>query len=530
MPPRPRRAAAAAPIIFEKDNEWPERIDDDDGESSGSFHGSEPDTEGAAAGAATSANAAPASVPGNVNTTVWSAMYELPELPETIHLKPTTRPGPSLNLKLWFGSEGWINALRADVDDLVQAVTGAWQQNRVETEVYDGDRYRFDVFKQRWVDKGWSRLLVLGFVEGLMRREWCLSVARAFLDCVAPAERIERQIVGLYALYTLWMSQTSTMDRFHIPADQSLLERLVNLPFSAPNAEPNERSAPSHPSLSLKSQSKQNQNFEDRACCLDVAYIVSSLIKSNAFFIVPSEAMLRPRHLPNVHLRSTTIANLDLAAQTVLAIQKEVYALERGQLSLEQWNDGKNRRTIECLREPVTAIKEKIKTLIPLVYSKTLMAGLDADSTDTQQASEPEWSDRRNWNGRLQQKLDDYVTARDEWVHELVQSDLGTVLTGDGVSKRVGDDVLDQAQDRTRSIIKDAVVGLNDDANVGLIEQLYDVAGETNGKRRKMDLIHLVDKDNKNVAAYKGQMSAWPSMANDDTGGIASVIPVDQTA
>ncbi|KAM0789577.1 hypothetical protein ACM66B_000386 [Microbotryomycetes sp. NB124-2] len=465
----------------EDDEHDPVVSDESDGDDLADYTLSE-DEEETATGAAAQATAAstPAAAASGLPRpqTALTDMYTRPELPETMYLRPPARYGPSLHSKLWFNSDEWVNALRKDVQDLVDTVTREWTATDCT--------YKFDAFKKAWIELGWSKLLVLAFVEGPVRLPWCHSVVRAFSERISPDHSINEQVVCLFALYALWFSQTKTMHKFHIPVDSDLLEHVVNLPALVKQG-----SKESTTALSAKALGKRKAVDVDSGDHLDVSYVVTRLVEAFAFFIVPQESLFQPRSWPNVHVRSTTIADISLAAQTVLAIEAELEELERGRLRIEEWNDLKSRRTVEMLRIPAGLMRDRLMDLVPAVYSdKLTKATLD---------------DEKGWIGNLQEQRERYVVERDRFVQDILDSDLGQVGGPRGDVVRVGDYLLERAHDMTTTTIKTALNDLGDQGEAAswFEEAQREGEGREGSKKRpRLDLLSMVDKDSRAVTAY----------------------------
>ncbi|KAK4054141.1 hypothetical protein OIV83_001166 [Microbotryomycetes sp. JL201] len=430
-------------------------------------------------------------------TTALTNLYTLPEVPETIKLRPTAKSGPSLHYKLWFNSDEWVSALRHDVQDLIKAVTTQWSESSV--------MYNFESFKRAWIALGWSKLLVLGFVEGPMRQHWCQSVLRAFTEHLSKDKPFEEQVVCLFALYALWFSQTKTMNRIHIPVDPGLLEHIVELPSIVSDV------AKSSTGLSTKALSKRKAVDDFH---LDVAYVVTSLFDASAFFVLPRQTMFQPRKWPNAFVRTTTIADIPLAAQTLLAIEAEVAELERGRLRLEEWNNLRDRKMIDLLREPAGSVISKIAESVPAVHSDKVTTTL---KTDTQRnETSATWDDDKGWRASIEDRMEQYILERDKLIGQLIETDMGQLGASQGdESNKVGDYVLNRAHDLTKTAVRTALIDLfgDDDKDVA---SLFETDEERIAKRPKLDLINLVEKDSSAMQAYRKAVQCMVDPALED--------------
>lgn len=115
----------------------------------------------------------------------------------SLHLAPSSQPGYCLASSLFFLSEAWVPALRADVEALLCAFEAAWGGGGGGGGA--GARAEgsspCEVMRRLWESMGWKWLHLLGVPQdGAMRAPWGDSVVRAFVGqsslprCLAPVE------------------------------------------------------------------------------------------------------------------------------------------------------------------------------------------------------------------------------------------------------------------------------------------------------------------------------------------------------
>lgn len=97
----------------------------------------------------------------------------------TLPLRAGHPPGYAVQRSLFFNSTTWHALIHEDVDALLAAFASAYSAAPGASA--------FATFKQLWVDLGWSRIHLLGVLDGPMRGPWADSVYRAFIGELSRA-------------------------------------------------------------------------------------------------------------------------------------------------------------------------------------------------------------------------------------------------------------------------------------------------------------------------------------------------------
>lgn len=100
-----------------------------------------------------------------------------PSLPHrTINLQVGSTAQYYFQSTLFYSSEIWLDLLRSDVRDLLDAFVRRWETG-LETATTEGDgKSGFEVFVEVWKELGWEWIVLLGAVEGEVRQAWGRSI------------------------------------------------------------------------------------------------------------------------------------------------------------------------------------------------------------------------------------------------------------------------------------------------------------------------------------------------------------------
>ncbi|OCB87846.1 hypothetical protein A7U60_g4980 [Sanghuangporus baumii] len=141
----------------------------------------------------------------------------------------------------YFTSSLFVDALRADIRELERIFSRTYHTHLDELVESNGANTRtlepFILFKQLWSRLGWQ-WLHLKVLEPRARETLLNAVLRVFLECTEPTESPTMRAVGLFSLYTFYMSQPSTsiprqlQSARGIPIPVDTLERLLDFPES----------------------------------------------------------------------------------------------------------------------------------------------------------------------------------------------------------------------------------------------------------------------------------------------------------
>lgn len=171
---------------------------------------------------------------------------------------------------------------------------------------------------------------------------------------------------ALFAIYTFWATQAKSQERIHIQIDPrerllgfaraTLLARRLTLHLSAtllylqslpvnlssafaspaPTTLPPAPAPPIDPTLDpalFPAPVASSSTFSNSSPVLDLAYVMSSLLRSNAFFIIPSEAFLHPQ-LPATSVTDVKEELHDQSAMLLLGVEQEMQWIREGKIDL----------------------------------------------------------------------------------------------------------------------------------------------------------------------------------------------------
>ncbi|KAH8119947.1 hypothetical protein DFH11DRAFT_1557421 [Phellopilus nigrolimitatus] len=143
----------------------------------------------------------------------------------------------------YFTSSLFVDALRVDVRELARVFTEDYSNaaTNARTAIGTVPLKPFALFKAAWIRLGWQWLHLKVF-EPRARETFVNVVLRLFLECTVPTEAPLMRVVGLFGLYTFYMSQpsSSTPEMYTvtgIPIPLDTLESLLDFPASLTDLE-----------------------------------------------------------------------------------------------------------------------------------------------------------------------------------------------------------------------------------------------------------------------------------------------------
>ncbi|THH10168.1 hypothetical protein EW145_g1521 [Phellinidium pouzarii] len=148
----------------------------------------------------------------------------------TLHAAPSSAAprGEAIMQPSYFTSSLFVDALRADVQELARAYSDDYYRLTSSTSTSAEALRPFVLFKGVWIRQGWQWLH--------------LKVLEPRAQCTQQTETHIMRVIGLFGLYTFYMSQpSSSTPSIHrvtgIPIPIDNLETLLELPASLSNSE-----------------------------------------------------------------------------------------------------------------------------------------------------------------------------------------------------------------------------------------------------------------------------------------------------
>ncbi|GAA5958913.1 hypothetical protein JCM21900_005409 [Sporobolomyces salmonicolor] len=318
----------------------------------------------------------------------------------TVHVLPSHPTGYCLQASLFFRSDLWIAPLRDDVEALLDGFERRWSAQAGQGDhggagegaasastsastsaspttldtpapgPADAELVGpFEVFKRLWIEQGWTKIHLLGIMDGPARVHWGESVLRGFLadatggstvEHLVPTQLPLKQVAALFAIYTFCKTQPEGMQKTFVKLDPPTLEYLLTLPdVLSPSLDSPFLASTSSPSLPPSA---------------DLLHILSTLLfpASPAIHLVPTPLYLHPSPLPCVSVQDVSKRDLAGTAQLLLGAEEE----------LELWQHGRVSELKRLRRDD----EEE-----------------DEDEDETAGGTEGEdgWSDARGWTGQL---------------------------------------------------------------------------------------------------------------------------------
>ncbi|GAA5907704.1 hypothetical protein JCM5296_007446 [Sporobolomyces johnsonii] len=314
----------------------------------------------------------------------------------TVHVLPSHPTGYCLQASLFFRSDLWIAPLRDDAEALLDEFERRWSAQAGQLDLGGsgegaaatstsastpssattvnapapdqpnvGPLSPFEVFKRLWVEQGWTRIHLLGIMDGPARVHWGESVLRCFLEHLVPTQQPLKQVAALFAIYTFCKTQPEGMQKTFVKVDPPTLEYLLTL---------SDLLSPSLDSPFLASTSSPIPPPS-----ADLLHILSTLLSPTnpAIHLVPTPLYLHPSPLPSVSVQDVSKRDLAGTAQLLLGAEEE----------LSLWQNGRVNE-LERLR-------------------RNNNADADGDAEDGGEGGggggAEGWSDARGWTGRLSQ-------------------------------------------------------------------------------------------------------------------------------
>ncbi|GAA5925661.1 hypothetical protein JCM1841_004799 [Sporobolomyces salmonicolor] len=310
----------------------------------------------------------------------------------TVQVLPSHPTGYCLQASLFFRSDLWIAPLRDDVEALLDKFERRWSAQagpRDHGGAGEGAASAstsastsaspttldapapgpanaeflspFEVFKRLWIEQGWTKIHLLGIMDGPARVHWGESVLRCFLEHLVPTQLPLKQVAALFAIYTFCKTQPEGMQKTFVKLDPPTLEYLLTLPdVLSPSLDSPFLSSTSSPILPPSA---------------DLLHILSTLLfpASPAIHLVPTPLYLHPSPLPCVSVQDVSKRDLAGTAQLLLGAEEE----------LELWQHGRVSELKRLRRDDDEKEEE------------------DEDETAGGTEGEEGWSDARGWTGQL---------------------------------------------------------------------------------------------------------------------------------